>query len=707
MSETSNQTPENENTTFGIEGFNLFNQISRRGDLALALGVIAILSVLILPMPTWLLDLALGVSIAFSVLILMTVLFISRPLDFNAFPMILLIATMMRLALNLASTRLILADGHTGTAAAGQVIQAFGQFMMSGNPVIGVIVFAILVIVNFIVITKGSGRIAEVSARFSLDAMPGKQMAIDADLSSGLINEDEARKRRDELSSESSFFGAMDGASKFVRGDAIAGLLITFINVIGGIIIGMAQQDLSFNQASQTYTLLTVGDGLVSQIPALIVSTAAGLLVTKSGTSGPTDKAVFSQLGGYPKALALSSFLMIILSLLPGIPVIPFMSLAFLAGGGAFLLYRAQKLDDAKAESILIEKSQTTLEEEPISSALHMDLVRLELGYGLLPLVSADQEGQRLTDQIKALRRQLASESGFIMPQVRIQDNLQLPANTYVLKIKEIEVGRSDIRPNRLLVMDSSGEVIDLPGTETTEPTFGLPAMWVDPENREEAMFKGYTVVDPATVVTTHLTEVIRDHMPELLSYTETQNLLDELPTQHQKLVGDVIPNLISVGGVQRVLQNLLGERVSIRDLTTILEGISEACAFTRNVTQITEHVRTRLARQISEQNTGEDDSIPLVTLSPEWEQTFAESIIGQGDERQLSMAPSQLQRFISSVRTSMDQFAETGQVPVMLTSPAIRPFVRSIIERFRPQIEVLSQNEIHPKAKIRTLGQI
>ena len=705
MADTSEQAPAQD--TKGYAFSDILGQITRRGDLALALGVVAILSVLILPMPTWLLDLMLGVSIAFSVLILMTVLFIDKPLDFNAFPMILLIATMLRLSLNLASTRLILAEGHTGTDAAGQVIQAFGQFMMSGNPVIGVIVFGILVIVNFIVITKGSGRIAEVSARFSLDAMPGKQMAIDADLSSGLVNEDEARKRREELNAESTFFGAMDGASKFVRGDAIAGLLITLINVLGGIIIGIAQQGLDFSQATQTYTLLTVGDGLVSQIPALIVSTAAGMLVTKSGTSGPTDKVIFSQLGGYPKALAVSSLLMIILSLLPGIPMVPFLGLALLAGGGGYLLFRSHRNESAEAEAAALLESQTPPPEEPISSSLQIDLVRLELGYGLLPLVSAESGGQRLTDQIKALRRQLAAESGFIMPQVRIQDNLQLAANTYVVLIKEIEVGRGDVRPNRLLVMDPNGQSIDLPGTETIEPTFGLPAMWVDPENREEATFKGYTVVDPATVVTTHITELIRDNMPELLSYNETQNLLDELPTQHQKLVGDVIPSQIAVGGVQRVLQNLLGERVSIRDLPTILEGISEACAFTRNVAQITEHVRTRLARQISEQNTTPDGFIPLVTMSPEWEQAFAESIIGQGDDRQLSMAPSQLQQFISNVRTVMDQFAQEGEVPVMLTSPAARPFVRSIIERFRPQTVVMSQNEIHPKAKIRTLGQL
>ncbi|MEC8852338.1 MAG: flagellar biosynthesis protein FlhA, partial [Pseudomonadota bacterium] len=486
-----------------------FQSVFMRGDIALALGVVAILAILILPMPTWLLDLSLGISITFSILILMTVLFINRALDFNAFPTVLLIATMLRLSLNLASTRLILAEGHTGTDAAGQVIQAFGQFMMSGNAVIGVIVFAILVIVNFIVITKGSGRIAEVSARFSLDAMPGKQMAIDADLSSGLIDEDEARARREDLNLENSFFGSMDGAAKFVRGDAIAGLLITVINIIGGIVIGMAQNDLNFNQAASTYTILTVGDGLVSQIPALIVSTAAGLLVTKSGTTGSADKALFNQLGGYPQALAISSGLMVILALLPGIPMFIFLALAGLTGGGAWLLNKSKIAAEAEAERAE-EDQQGPTPEEPINNTLNIDLARLELGYGLLPLINEISEGQKITDQIRALRRQIAGELGFVMPQVRIQDHLQLDANVYVIRVKEIEVGRGELQPTRLLAMNPTGESVDLPGTDTREPTFGLPATWIAQEAREEAMFRGYTVVDPSTVIVTHLAETIR-----------------------------------------------------------------------------------------------------------------------------------------------------------------------------------------------------
>jgi flagellar biosynthesis protein FlhA len=682
---------------------------AKRGDIMLALGVVAILVVLILPMPKWMLDFALALSITISVLILMTSLFVERPLDFNAFPTILLLATMIRLSLNLASTRLILSDGHQGTAAAGKVIEAFGGFVMSGNFVIGIIVFAILVIVNFVVITKGSGRIAEVSARFSLDAMPGKQMAIDADLSSGLIDEETAKLRRKELEEESAFFGAMDGAAKFVRGDAIAGLMITFINVIAGIIIGVAQKDMSFVQAADAYTRLTVGDGLVSQIPALIVSTAAGLVVTKAGVAGTAEVAIFKQLGGQPKALSLVCFLLLALAILPGIPAMPFLTLAAICGGGAFFINQrnVQVAEDAVRQVEDEKIDPKAVSEEPISSALKIDHIRLELGYGLLTLINAPKDGQKLTDQIKALRRQLASEVGFVMPSVRIQDNMQLPANVYVIRIKEIEAGRGELRPNMLLVMDPRGEDISIPGEKTMEPTFGLPAMWIEEANREEALFRGYTVVDPATVVTTNITELIKDNMSELLSYSETQKLLDEIDKEHQRLVADIIPGQISLGGLQRVLQNLLAERISIRDLPTILEGVFEACGNTRNVMMITEHVRARLARQISNMNTNDRGFIPLVTLSPGWEQTFAESLVGQGDDRQLSMPPTRLQEFITQLRNTFERQAMMGEQPVLLTSPSIRPYVRSIVDRFRPMTVVMSQNEIYPKAKIKTVGQI
>jgi flagellar biosynthesis protein FlhA len=589
----------------------------RQGDVALALGVAAILVVLILPMPTWLLDASLALSITFSVMVLMTCLFIPRPLDFSSFPTVLLLATMLRLALNLASTRLILAEGHTGPDAAGHVIEAFGRFVMGGNFIIGVIVFTILMIVNFVVITKGSGRIAEVAARFSLDAMPGKQMAIDADLSAGLIDEGEARRRRKNLEDESAFFGSMDGAAKFVRGDAIAGLLITVINVVAGIVIGVVQKGMSFAAASETYTLLTVGDGLVTQIPALVVSTAAGLLVSKAGVVGSTDKALFGQLSSYPKALGLTAFLLLCLALLPGIPMAPFLAIAMAVGFLAWRIARRQE-QAVVEEAQKAEQAAAQPSDEPISTALAIDELRIELGYGLLPLIN-ETRSYRLTDQIKALRRQIAGDMGFVMPSVRILDNMQLGANEYVVRVKEVESGRGEVRPGKLMVMDPRGASIELPGEAATEPAFGLPAMWIDEALREEAAFRGLTVVDPATVMTTHLTEILKDNMAELLSYAATKKLLDDLPAEQKKLVEDLIPSQISVASLQRVLQRLLSERVSIRDLPTILEGVAEAVAFTHAVVGISEHVRARLARQLSHAHAGPQGAIHLVTLSPEW----------------------------------------------------------------------------------------
>lgn len=696
---------------FGDKSFkDLLIASTKRGDIFFALAIILMLVILIMPMPAWLLDIALAFSITISCLVLMTAIFIERPNEFNAFPLVLLITTMYRLSLNLASTRLILSKGYQGPDAAGEVIAAFGGFIMGNNFVIGVIVFAILVIVNFVVITKGSGRIAEVAARFALDAMPGKQMAIDADLSSGLITEDQARARREELSKESSFYGAMDGASKFVRGDAIAGLIITFINIVAGIIIGMVQNNMSFADAGETYTRLTVGDGLVSQVPALIISVAAGILVSKAGMTDATDKVLFEQVANYPKALGMSAFMAVALGMLPGTPALPFMLLGSLTGITAYYLDKQQKIAQQRAAEVLEQEQKqgaiAKAADEPIANALRIDLIRLEIGYGLLPLIN-EETNRKLTDQIKALRRALASELGFVMPSIRIQDNMQLEANEYNIYIKEVRAGKGELRPTQLLVMDPRGEPITLPGENTTEPTFGLRAMWVDQSYREEAMFRGYTVVDPATVVTTHITELVKDNMPELLSYAETQKLLDELDKEHQKLIKELIPGKVSLGAVQRILQNLLQERVSIRDLPTILEGISEAVASTHSLMAITEHVRSRLARQLSNANANELGIIPLVTLSPEWEHAFAEAIVGEGDDRQLAMAPTALQAFITKVRQVMEDLAIKGETAVLLTSPGIRPFVRSIIERFRPLTVVMSQNEIHPKAKIKTVGQI
>jgi len=702
LTDTTTTSP---SVPFSIPTLKSIGEFLRRGDIALAIGILTILVVLILPLPPLLLDFALAVSIILSMLVLMTALFIQTPLEFSVFPTVLLIATMLRLALNLASTRLILAHGHEGTGAAGHVIQAFGKFVMGGNFVIGVIVFTILVIVNFVVITKGSGRIAEVAARFNLDAMPGKQMAIDADLSAGLIDEKEARKRRKQLEDESAFYGAMDGASKFVRGDAVAGLLVTFINVIGGMIIGMLQQGISFSEAASSYTVLTVGDGLVTQIPALVVSTAAGLLVSKAGLSEAADKVVLRQFSHYPNALGLSGGVMVVMSLLPGIPTLPFMALGAAACAGAYLMLqqaKKRKITEAAAEA-----KAAPAAEEPIATALKMDDLKIELGYGLLPLVNAADGNDRLTEQIKALRRSLAAEMGFVMPSVRILDNVQLDANGYVIKIKEVDAGSGRVWPNQYMVMDPAGSMIDLPGIHTTEPTFGLPATWVDASLKEEAAVRGLTVVDAATVLATHLTELIKMNIADLLSYAEVQKLLKELPKEQAELVKDIVPSQITVTGIQRVLQFLLAERISIRDLSTILEGIADGLSFTRNTAQLAEHVRARLSRQLCAQYSSPAGYLPLIGLSGKWEQAFADAMVGQGDERQLAMQPSKISEFITLVRERFEQAAQDGETPVLVTSAGIRPYVRSIVERFRAQTPVMSQNEIHPRARLKTVGSI
>ncbi|MCB9994579.1 MAG: flagellar biosynthesis protein FlhA [Hyphomicrobiaceae bacterium] len=697
--------------SFRIPSLREIGNLLRQGDIALALAVMGIIVVLILPMPSVLLDVLLAVSIVFSVLILMTSLFIHKPLEFSAFPTVLLIAAMLRLALNLASTRLILADGHNGTSAAGHVIEAFGNFVMRGNFIIGIIVFAILLIVNFVVITKGSGRIAEVAARFNLDAMPGKQMAIDADLSAGLIDESEAKRRRRELEDESSFFGAMDGASKFVRGDAIAGLLITFINIIGGIVIGTVQMGLSFQDASNNYTLLTVGDGLVSQIPALIVSTAAGLLVSKAGLSGSANQALGTQFTRYPRALGMSSAVMTVMAFLPGMPMLPFLALAGLAG---YLSFRASRTKVEAAEKQKAEEVQKQTEaaakpkDEPVAQNLKMDELKLELGYGILSLVRDDENGQdRLTEQIKALRRQLALDLGFLMPPVRILDNMQIDSSSYSIKIKEIEAGGGTVFPDQLMVMDPAGKRINLPGHHTTEPAFGLPATWIDPALRDEAQVRGLTIIDPATVISTHLTEVLKANVADLLSYANVQTLLSGLSDSEKKLVDDLVPGQISISGIQRVLQALLNERISIRDLPTILEGIAEVAGSGHSTKAIAEHVRARLARQLCAANAAPDGTLPLLTLSPQWERDFHESMVGEGENRHLAMAPSKLQDFIRATHEAFENAAQLGELPVLITSPSIRPQVRAIIERFRPQTVVMSQNEVHPRAKLKTVGAI
>jgi flagellar biosynthesis protein FlhA len=669
-------------------------------DIGLAVGIVTLLSMLILPLPTVILDLGLAISVTAAVLILMVAIFLVRPLEFTSFPTLLLLTTLLRLSLNVATTRLILSHGNEGLYAAGHVVAAFGGFLMGGDVLIGLILFLILLVVNFMVITKGSGRIAEVAARFSLDAMPGKQMAIDADLSAGMIDEPTARRRRRELEQESGFFGAMDGAAKFVRGDAIAGLIITSINILGGLAIGLGRHGMGFADAANTYTTLTVGDGLVSQIPALLVSTAAGIVVTKGGMEGTANTALINQLGT-TKPLGLAAAAAVVLAMMPGLPMLPFLGLAGLAGGAAWL-----RRNQAEAPAQTETPTALPPSEAPISDTLRMDMIRLELGYGLLSLAGGD--APRLTEQIKGLRRTIAAELGFVMPSVRIQDNMQLAPEAYCIRIKEIEAGRGELRPNKFLVMDHRGDYPALEGERTSEPAFGLAAMWVDASLRAEADFHGYTVVDAPSVLATHLTEIVKQSLSDLLSYAETEKLIEGLPQENQKLVAELIPGQITMGGVQRVLQMLLNERVSIRDLPTILEGIQEACGGQlRAIPAMVGHVRTRLARQISDSHVGSGGYIPIVTLSPEWETAFTESLAGPPEDRQLAMAPSKLTEFVQRLRSVFDTASQGGEAPVLLTSFQIRHHVRAVVDRIRPTTPVLAQAEIFPRARIRTVGNI
>jgi len=678
-----------------------------RGEVALALGVLAIVVLLILPVPAILLDVLLAISLTTAVLILMTALLIKRPLEFSAFPTVLLGTTIYRLALDIVATRLVLAHGHEGGDPAGHLIQAFGMFMMGGNFLIGVIVFIILVVVNLMVVTKGSTRIAEVAARFTLDAMPGKQMAIDADLSSGLITQDIARARRKDLELESTFFGAMDGASKFVRGDAVAGLIILGVNIVGGMLIGVFQHHVSFATAASSYTVLTIGEGLVGQVPSLLISLAAGFLVSKAGVEGSADKALVAQLATNPISLGMVSATAGAMGIVPGMPLLPFAAIALGAGVLAWrTAHRPPPPAPTAAGTPGAAGAPAEAAEEPISTALAIDDVKIELGYGLLGLIN-ELDGRKLTDQVRALRRTLAQDYGFVMPSVRILDNMRLPSQGYALRIKEMEAGTGEVRIGSLMAMDPRGGQVALPGEHVREPAFGLPATWIDDSLREEATFRGYTIVDPATVLTTHLTEVLKDNMADLLSYAEVQKLLKELGPEQKKLADELIPSIVTVTTLQRVLQALLKERVSIRDLPTILEGAGEAAPHTSGVTALVEHVRGRLARQLCWQNRGEDGALPIVTMTPEWEQAFNDALIGNGDEKQLALPPSKLQAFIRAVRDTFERAAQNGESGVLLTSPQIRPYVRSIVERFRGQTVVMSQNEIHPRAKLKTIGQV
>jgi flagellar biosynthesis protein FlhA len=669
------------------------------GDIGLALCVLFQLSILIMPIPTFLLDMALALSFIASILILLISLSLQRPLDFSSLPTLLL-TTILRLSLNVATARLILSHGNEGPYAAGQVVAAFGSFLMGGDVVVGAIIFAMLLMVNFVVITKGSSRIAEVAARFYLDAMPGKQMAIDADLSSGTIDEPTARVRRAELSEESGFYGAMDGASKFVRGDAISALVITLINIFGGLAMGLLRAHMSIENALSTFTVLTIGDGLVSQIPALLVSTAAGIVVSKGAIEGQMHNKLASQLGSSVNPLIMASGAAGLLALLPGLPTTPFLLVSVLAGGAAWHRFRARAADQAQA------MPPAPPPDSGATQVSLLDVVRVELGYGLLELASG--MGQQLPEQIKRLRRALATDLGFVLPSVRIQDNVELDPYNYVFALKEISAGTGQLRPLMMLAISPGEQAMELPGEATTEPTFGLPARWIAPALADQARSANWTVVDPATVLTTHLAEVVKENIAEFLSYTETQKILANLPQEQQKLVADLIPGTITIGGLQRVLQMLLTERISIRDMPTILEAVQEACSSNlKSVGSIVAHVRTRLSRQISDGLIGPAGYMPVVVLSPEWEDTLAGALVGPPEDRQLALRQEKLREFLDRLRVVVDSAVNNGDKPALMTSMAIRYHVHSIIDRIRMNVPVIAQAEVHRRARVKVVGTI
>ena len=673
-----------------------------RSDVMASFGLVSILMIMIIPLPSILLDLFLSANITLALLILVTTLYTVKAVEFSIFPSILLTTTLFRLALNVASTRLILLQGDQGPDAAGTVIQSFGQFVVGGNYVVGIVIFTILVLINFMVITKGAGRVAEVAARFTLDGMPGKQMAIDADLNAGLIDEDEARQRREDITNEAAFHGAMDGASKFVKGDAIAGIIITLINIGAGFVIGVLQKDMPIAEAAQNYTILTVGDGLVGQIPALIISTSAGLLVTRATGVDDFGSDLKNQFSKFSIAIWTVSAILLVFSLIPGLPFLPFLLLSISLALTGFFIDKGKREKDA----IPVEKS----EEPPVRTAenyeemLNVDLLELEVGYGLIPFVDANQDGELLT-RIQSIRKQFAINNGFIVPPIHIKDNLQLNPNQYTLALKGVQVAEAEILPGHFMAMDPGIVTEKIPGITTVEPAFGLPAIWISEDKKERAQIAGYTVVDCTTVMTTHITEIIKKHSHELIGRQEVQNLLDNLLKSYPKLVEELVPAVLSLGTIMRVLQNLLKEGVSIRDLRTILETMADWAPVTQDTDILTEYVRHSLSRTICSELVV-NGVIPLITLSGDVEKAITESIQHREQGSYLAIDPQTAQKILDAIGVTINSF-QGGQTPAILVSPQIRPHVRSLTERYYPAVKVLSHNEIAPNLKVKSIGTV
>ena len=677
-----------------------------QSDLLTAVGVIGILLLMILPLPTILLDILLSLSITFSLVILLTSLYIKTPLEFSTYPALLLMTTLFRLSLNIASTRLILLHGNEGPSAAGQVIKSFGLFVVGGNYFVGFIIFIILVIINFVVITKGSGRIAEVAARFTLDAMPGKQMSIDADLNAGIIDETEARKRRARISQEAEFYGAMDGASKFVRGEAVAGMVIILINIGGGFIIGIFQQNLPLLTAAQTYTILTIGDGLVSQIPALISSTAAGLIVSRAASDQSMGKELGKQFKLQPQAIALSAGILFSLGLIPGLPHIPFITLSVVTGFLAHFIFKEQKKQAQKKMEESQKAAMIPHAPEQVETLLTLDRLELEVGYGLIPLVDEEQNGD-LLNRIRSIRRQFAMDLGIVVPPLRVRDNLQLKPGEYRIVIKGNEMARGEMMPGYVMALNPGEVKKTVEGIPTKEPVFQLPALWILEKRKEEAQFAGYTVVDIPTIIATNLTEVIRMHADELLSRQDVQKLLDRLAQNYPKVVEELVPSILPLGLIQKVLQNLLRERVSIRDLLTILETMADSVSITKDPDVLTEYVRQRLGRSIVKQYETTEGVLPLITIDQKIEDILREGIQKADHGSYLSLEPNLAQKILMSINQTLDRMSQANYQPIILCSPTIRRHLKKLLDRFLPQVVVLSHNELTAQAKIQSLGTV
>jgi flagellar biosynthesis protein FlhA len=683
-------------STFSLGGF------QANSDIVIALGTMGILVVMIIPLPPMLLDLLLAFNITVSLIVLLVAIYTLTPLEFSVFPSLLLLATLFRLSLNVASTRLILLHGQEGSLAAGKIIKSFGSFVVGGNYLVGIIIFFILVVINFVVITKGAGRVAEVAARFTLDAMPGKQMSIDADLSAGLINEQEALLRRSRVESESDFYGAMDGASKFIRGDAIAGIIITLINIVGGLIIGIIQANMSLVEALQTYTLLTVGDGLVSQIPALVVSTAAGLVVTRVASETNLGQEFTTQLFQNPRAGFIAAGLLAFFGLVPGLPMVPFFALSALTGLMAFLVMRTGVKEEVERQ----EEVAAVRPPESMDHYLVVDPLGLEVGYGLIPLVDADQNGE-LLERIRNIRRQLVQDMGFILPPFHIKDNLRLEPGEYLFLLKGVEASRAKLMLNYSLVLDPDESRPVPDSIPTTEPTFGLPALWVLDKSVEQAQLSGYTVVNHSTIITTHLTELLKQHAHELLGRQEVQNLLDNLAERAPKVVEELIPNLLSLGQVQKVLQNLLRERVSIQDLLTIVETLADYASATKDPTTLTEFVRQRLGRSITRPLLTSEGKLPVVTLDPEFEESVANTVQSTPQGSVPAIDPLEAKNFIRCMEPALEPFVVNQYEPVLLTSPLARQHIKRLSENYFPHLTVLSYEEVPNKVMLMPLGVV